>query len=268
MAERWWFKFEWADWLGDRELMRCSLETQGFWIKCLCLMYEADTYFLEGRPSALAGVLGVDTRKLGKCIDELASENAAEIVKKGGIVKIVSRRLLKAANLREYNKLAKRKERKNKNVKGESRDSSKDKSFKASESSSYEEDVKTKEREAGGRKFGPPQSPDTSNHLAVLAVSARIGEKIDQAVHPAIIKALGDRPDNVKLSQCYQAWIIRGFKKANLNWALDWYVNGIPADTKGKNGSNENNRNQTQTGNGQPKESIADSIGADNVTVL
>jgi len=43
-----------------------------------------------------------------------------------------------------------------------------------------------------------------------------------------IISVLGDHPDELKMKRCYQDWCARGFKPTNINWLLDWYVNGVP----------------------------------------
>ena len=43
-----------------------------------------------------------------------------------------------------------------------------------------------------------------------------------------VISVLGDQPDEAKMKRCYQDWCARGFKPTNINWLLDWYVNGVP----------------------------------------
>jgi hypothetical protein len=43
-----------------------------------------------------------------------------------------------------------------------------------------------------------------------------------------VISVLGDNPDELKMKRCYQDWCARGFKPTNINWLLDWYVNGVP----------------------------------------
>ncbi len=47
-----------------------------------------------------------------------------------------------------------------------------------------------------------------------------------------VISVLGDSPDEAKMKRCYQEWCGRGFKPTNLNWLLDWYVNGVPVRGK------------------------------------
>ena len=47
-----------------------------------------------------------------------------------------------------------------------------------------------------------------------------------------VISVLGDQPDEAKMKKCYQDWCGRGFKPTNINWLLDWYVNGVPVRGK------------------------------------
>ncbi len=146
-----WFKFEWDGWRNDPQLRRCCKETKGFWIDCIAAMEELGTYFLEGTPEDICRDVVATRQEFDRSISELFRTNAAtiyisslknsEISVKNlqkidanhEIVKIVSRRLLKKANLTEYNRLKKRESRGHKNVKVDvktlSRASSKDKSL-------------------------------------------------------------------------------------------------------------------------------------------
>jgi hypothetical protein len=47
-----------------------------------------------------------------------------------------------------------------------------------------------------------------------------------------VISVLGEQPDEAKMKRCYQDWCGRGFKPTNINWLLDWYVNGVPVRGK------------------------------------
>ena len=168
MSKNFWFKFEWKAWLDDRDLARCSLETQGFWIRCICLMEELETWCLEGSIDQIANIIGRSKAIVTRCINELSLTKAAEIVKSQDFVNITSRRLLKRHNLREYNKLQKRKERKRKNVKNESNNSSKDKSFKVLDDSSKKEESKTP---------NPPFKPVGEIRIWLDAVAVAMGAK-------------------------------------------------------------------------------------------
>jgi hypothetical protein len=105
MAKNWWFKFEWNDWLGDEELSACSLETQGLWIKCLCLMYRANVAELVGTIDQLRRRLGVLPEELTRCLQDLKANNAANVRFGNGEVSIVSRRREKDLKHKEDNRL-------------------------------------------------------------------------------------------------------------------------------------------------------------------
>lgn len=252
-----WFKFEWDDWLNDRDLGRCSLETQGFWIRSLCLMYEAGTYFLEGRASALASLIGCDIRKFNKCIDELLLENAAEITKSQGNVNILSRRLFKAANLREYNKLMKRKERERKNVKPRSNDSSKIKSLRVLEFKEESTNVDSKEREKSppakkpsANDFGKPQGKpiklSLTNHPAIVALRTVTEENPPKAIWELLANKLGTDVDIGRLTMVYAEWLSGGRNPTNWEGITDWYLGKRKfGATNGTNrNSNSNDRAQ------------------------
>jgi hypothetical protein len=115
-------------------------------------MYDTNDYFLEGTPSALANLIGCDPRKFARCVDELERENAASVSKSQGFIKLVSRRLLKAVNLREYNRIKQAERRCQARVKAQSKTPSKDKSS----------EVKSKEKNKT-----PPQAA-VSNHSLLM----------------------------------------------------------------------------------------------------
>lgn len=121
-----WFKFEFAAWRNDLALRRCSLETRGFWLECICLMEDAEVCELEGTPAELANLIGCSKAVFNRCVAELDVTNAASVSKSQGFVKIVSRRKLKAVSVKEYNRLKQRESRERRNVKAVSNDSSKD----------------------------------------------------------------------------------------------------------------------------------------------
>jgi hypothetical protein len=120
-----WFKFEWNAWRNDPQLRRCSKETRGFWVDAIAVMEELDTYFIEGTVDELCRDLVCTEGEFTRSIAELVRTNAATVVKNQDSVKIISRRILKAHNLTEYNRLKKQEERDKKAVKAMSNDSSK-----------------------------------------------------------------------------------------------------------------------------------------------
>lgn len=105
MAKNWWFKFEWEDWLGDDDLSSCTLETQGFWIKCLCLMYRTESHELTGTLDQLRRRLGLMPEEITRCAMDLKNNGAANVRFGNGIVSIISRRLQRVLKDKENNRL-------------------------------------------------------------------------------------------------------------------------------------------------------------------
>lgn len=138
---RFWSKFEFRQWRDDKELKRCCKETRGFWIDCIVEMEDQETYFLEGTPDELCRVLNSTRKEFDRSVAELERTNAASVTKNQGLVKIVSRRLLKVANLREYNRLKQREHRRQETVKPASNAPSKELEIKTLR----EEEFKKKE---------------------------------------------------------------------------------------------------------------------------
>lgn len=105
MAKNWWFKLDWDDWLTDGELSACSLETQGFWMRCICLMNRADVCELTGTIEQLRRKLGVLPEELTRCLHDLKTNNAANVRFGNGDVSILSRRRQKELKAKENNRL-------------------------------------------------------------------------------------------------------------------------------------------------------------------
>jgi hypothetical protein len=250
VSKNYWFKFEWLAWLNDRDLSRCSLETQGFWLRCICLMEEDETSFLEGTIAQIANLLGCSPTIVRRCINELEQTKAATIerpktqklLKNQGFVKVVSRRLVKRYNLREYNRLAKRKERSRENVKPPSNDSSKDIEFKSLRESPNGDSNPPNQTTA--TKSPPPSDPRRS-HPAMVAMYETTGVYPPKPIWDDVIDALGIDVDIGRLKDAYRKWLARGYNKTNYDGVIDWYLNGVP-----KQGRNHgtNRRHQQQTG--------------------
>lgn len=100
-----WFKFEWDAWRNDKQLRRCSKETRGFWIDCIALMEEQQTFFIQGTPAEICRDVVAERGEFDRSIAELTRTGAATVEKCQEVVKLVSRRLLKKLNLTEYNRL-------------------------------------------------------------------------------------------------------------------------------------------------------------------
>lgn len=128
MAKNWWFKLDWDDWLTDGELSACSLETQGFWMRCVCLMNRADVYELTGTIEQLRRKLGVLPEELTRCLHDLKTNNAANVRFGNGDVSIASRRRQKELKDKENNRLYVAKHREKVACKNNVREQSKSKS--------------------------------------------------------------------------------------------------------------------------------------------
>jgi hypothetical protein len=132
-----WFKFEWDSWRNDPQLRRCSKETRGFWIDCIAAMEALGTFFLEGTPEEICREVVADRGEFDRSIAELSRHGAATVEKNQEVVKVISRRLLKKANLTEYNRLKQQEHRSKVAVNIESSPPSKDieiKSLRTSDS--------------------------------------------------------------------------------------------------------------------------------------
>lgn len=79
MAKNWWFKFDFRLWRSDSNLRRCSFETRGLWLEVLCIMYEMDTYKLEGSSAELARLVGCESSEIMRCAVELKQTKTADV---------------------------------------------------------------------------------------------------------------------------------------------------------------------------------------------
>lgn len=111
MAKNWWFKFDFKVWRNDSELRECSLETKGFWIECLCVMYEKGVYEISGSPEKLARLLSCLPEEVSRCAMELKHSHAADVTIGHGDFTLKSRRLERELNTKEQNRLRKQKQR-------------------------------------------------------------------------------------------------------------------------------------------------------------
>jgi len=130
MAKNWWFKFDWDDWLNDEQLSACSLETQGLWLRCICLMYRSDTAELTGTIEQLRRKLGVLPEELTRCLSDLKNNKAADVRFCKDEVSVVSRRRKRELKVKENNRLYVAKHREKAECKDDVRVQSKSKSKK------------------------------------------------------------------------------------------------------------------------------------------
>lgn len=159
MAKNWWFKFEWNDWLQDEQLSLCSLETQGFWLRCVCVLHRSDRYELTGTIDGMRRLLGCLPEELTRCMNELKSTGAADVRFGNGEVSIKSRRLEREHKARESNRLYVAKHREKDGCKVDVRTQSKSKS---------------KELEKEKKKEGNPASDDLGKDLVIIQTESAL----------------------------------------------------------------------------------------------
>jgi SOS-response transcriptional repressor LexA len=86
----------------------------------------------------------------------------------------------------------------------------------------------TKVKRANGSKEPKAAGRDKKTPEAIKLVRSICERYPPKAIWPDIQQALGELPDEVRLSDCFKRWITTGKNPTNYDWILDWYVNGIP----------------------------------------
>jgi hypothetical protein len=213
MAHRYWCKFEYRLWRNDPELRLCSKETRGFWIDCIASMEDKEVYFLEGTIDEICRDVVCTEGEFKRSIAQLKRTNAATIEQKGRNVKIVSRKILKAVNLREYNRLKKQEERQRRNVKTVSKNSSKDIEFKE------KKEKKEKDSPNGEPKknAAPPPRPPTATRIP----------KPFPLTNDMWVWVLSELPDLEDVPGAHDKFVEHwtndtGPKSAKVDWILAW----------------------------------------------
>jgi len=220
--DNWWFKFDWEEWRGDTDLGRCSLESQGFWIRCICAMHAAEVAELAGTPHELARLIGCFPDELMRCLLELKKNNAADVIIGNGFVSVVSRRRQRELKAKEYNRLQVQAHRQKVKCNDDVIVQSKSKSKK-----------KEKEEELREASASPPPAPETSDtlehHPLISGINAVAGRYPPKEIWDDLTGQVGANVDQVKLKTCFTKWRARGFNPQNFQgWAVDWYLHGIP----------------------------------------
>jgi len=75
-----------------------------------------------------------------------------------------------------------------------------------------------------------------SRSPAVRAVHAVTGRMPHKDTFDVIIETVGPEPDVGRMKTCWSHWRARHYSPQNLDWLLDWYVNGIPERGSGNGG--------------------------------
>lgn len=240
---------EHAKWLTDEQLNRCSLETQGFWMRCICMMHKAGTAKLEGTAAELCRLLSVTAVEFRKGFTELNRTKTANVTQTANFFTLVSRRYAKELKIREQNRLRKQRERRHAAVAEKSQDRVKSKSKSKKEEKSEATASVTPAKPEGSKKPKAPADPRRL-HPAIVAVRSVMSRYPDKDLWDKTIKRLGDKPDESKLRECWEEWIERGYNKMSLKW-LNWYFDGIPyhpdeIQAKAKNGHKQKTQEELE----------------------
>lgn len=185
MKKDWWFKFEHLAWLTDEQLNRCSLETQGFWIRSICIMHKGATAKLSGTEAELVRLLSVSPAEFRRCVAELTQTKAATVTQTSKIFTLMSRKFAKELKLREQARLRKRRERSHAPVADKSQDRviSKSKELEvredSTESSSQPE---TPENPKPQKPASLPNSVESEINSLLDAVAPLTGAKSRQTI--------------------------------------------------------------------------------------
>lgn len=187
MKKDWWFKFEHLAWLTDEQLNRCSLETQGFWIRSICIMHKGATAKLAGTEVELARLLSVTVTEFRRCVAELTATKTAGVTQTAKIFTLVSRKFAKELKVREQNRLRKRHERSHAPVTDESqrRVISKSKEIEVREDSSESSQPSEPERIETPKQKKPPSLPtsvESEINYLLDAVAPLTGAKSRQTM--------------------------------------------------------------------------------------
>ena len=99
-----------ADWLSDPDLLLCSLESQGLWIRLICLMWKSETRGkLKGTWENLARQSGIPEKVFIKNVRELASNKVIGFRESDTIKTLFSRRLIREEKFRNNKNLRNKK---------------------------------------------------------------------------------------------------------------------------------------------------------------
>jgi uncharacterized protein YdaU (DUF1376 family) len=78
------------------------------------------------------------------------------------------------------------------------------------------------------------QQDERAKHPALVAVREIKGRFPSKDVWDLIIEKIGSHPDIPKMKECWLTWRSRNYAPESLGWLVDWYVNGITVNGRGK----------------------------------
>lgn len=96
-------------------------------------------------------------------------------------------------------------------------------------------DTRKEQKPVAKRPRGRPADP-RHRHPAILCYYRVTERKPAKVLLDKIIAVVGDHPDEGRMLEAYQSWVAMGYKPTNLNWLFDWYLKGMPANTRASPG--------------------------------
>lgn len=70
-------------------------------------------------------------------------------------------------------------------------------------------------------------------HPAIKAVFDASNTHVPKVLYDKVIGVLGDTPDVVRLKNCVETWVGKGWKPTNYAWIFEWYAKGGPPQNNG-----------------------------------
>jgi DNA-binding Lrp family transcriptional regulator len=250
------FQFYPGDWLRN-DVSGCSLEAQGLWLRMMMVMHDAQIYgqlVLNNAPMSpqfIAKKIGISVKKYNYLLKEL--DFAGVINRKENGV-IFSGRMERDERGRQQNRdrqaehYKKTNGKPNGNLTPKLTPVSRKPNAKPNGASSSSTSTSIKKEEKEIRPQAAKPADERHNHPAIVNVREVTGTYPPKEIWDELIGRLGVNIDLVKLKRCYSKWRVLGFKKTNYNWALDWYIDGIPEQQGNKtNGTNRKYNNGRRT---------------------
>ena len=246
MAKDFWFKFEWDDWLGDDELMACTLETQGFWIKCVAMMRRKEVAEFTGTVDQLRRKFGILPEELTRCLHDLKTNNAADVRFGKDDVSIKSRRIERELKDKENNRLYVSRHRDKVAGKDECKDDvSLQSKSKSKSKSKKEEETRSASTTRAAYELVTDHSRLMKHH------ADRIGQITDGGSQGQAIKSILEKFSEPDALACYDFQVKElavngGWRSSPVSWRTvltfiaEWVAMGRPNAPPERNGNHKN----------------------------
>jgi hypothetical protein len=263
MKNDWWFKFEYSKW-DDAALLRCRMETQGFWLRVYIAMRKSCSYSLTGSFDDFNRLIGCSLGEFQRSVTELRKRDVADVtlcngqnVTRNTEVTLVSRSLRRELSSKEKTRLRVAKFRGNADVTQPVTPQSKKKS-------------KSKNKEKK-KEEKPSSLPATvSDHSRLMRHHAdRIGVITDGGRQGSAIKDLLGKFSFTDAVGCYDYQVSQlnqnGGWRDKVNWSTvlsdisEWITAGKP-EVWSKNGNRTSSEREKSASRGANAERMADEL--------